>query len=92
MIRQFQDSYFSSGYPSLVWGYNVPNFTKVALAYGIGSYSISLSEEIDTGLMKLWEDPSLPFLLEVSLDVHTNVYPKMLFGNPITKMEPGVNI
>ena len=88
MIRQFQDSYFDSCYQSTVWGYNAPDFTKVALAYGIESYSISKTEEIETGLTKLWEDPTQPFLLDISLDIHTNVYPKMMFGNPITKMEP----
>jgi acetolactate synthase-1/2/3 large subunit len=36
---------------------------------------------------KCWENPKEPFLLNVAVDVHTNVYPKMLFGNPITEME-----
>ena len=88
MIRQFQDSYFDSCYQSTVWGYNAPNFTKVALAYGIESFSISKPEQTETGLAKLWEDPTQPFLLEISMDIHTNVFPKMMFGSPITKMEP----
>jgi hypothetical protein len=29
-----------------------------------------------------------PFLIIVSIDVHTNVFPKMMFGSPITKIEP----
>lgn len=88
MIRQFQDAYFDSCYQSTVWGYNAPDFTKVALAYGIDSYLISKPEDVDTGLAKLWEDPKQPFLLEISLDIHTNVFPKMMFGSPITEMEP----
>lgn len=88
MIRQFQDAYFDSCYQSTVWGYNTPDFTKVALAYGIESFSISKPEEIETGLAKLWEDTDMPFLLEVSMDIHTNVFPKTMFGSPITKMEP----
>jgi len=91
MIRQFQDAYFDSCYQSTVWGYNAPDFTKVALAYNIESYSISTTEEIEIGLIKLWENASQPFLLEVSLDIHTNVFPKMMFGSPITKMEPVVD-
>jgi len=88
MIRQFQDSYFDSCYQSTVWGYSSPDFTKVAIAYGIESYTISKNEEIKIGLEKLWENPSQPFLLDISLDIHTNVYPKTMFGSPITKMEP----
>ena len=35
----------------------------------------------------LWKNPNSPFLLNVSIDIHTNVYPKMLFGKPLTEME-----
>lgn len=87
MIRQFQDSYFNSCYQSTVWGYDTPNFVKVALAYGIDSYSINKAQEIEKGLSMLWKNPSQPFLLEVSLDIHTNVYPKTMFGSPLTRME-----
>lgn len=92
MIRQFQDSYFDSCYQSTVLGYNAPDFTRVALAYGIEAFSISTVEEIESGLNKLWDNPSSPFLLEVSMDIHTNVYPKMMFGNSITEMEPKADL
>jgi len=88
MIRQFQDSYFNSCYQSTVWGYDAPDFSLLAKAYGIDSYSISLPEEIEIGVGKLWENSTQPFLLEVMIDIYTNVYPKIMFGNPITKMEP----
>ncbi len=87
VIRQFQDSYFNSCYQSTVWGYDTPNFVKVALAYGIDSYSINKAQEIEKGLSMLWKNPSQPFLLEVSLDIQTNVYPKTMFGSPLTRME-----
>ena len=90
MIRQFQDAYFDSCYQSTVWGYSAPHFVKVASAYGIDSYSINNTEEIEIGLEKLWENPSQPFLLEVSLEIHTNVFPKTMFGSPITEMEPNI--
>lgn len=87
MIRQFQDSYFDSCYQSTVWGYSAPDFSSVANAYGIDSFSIESPQEIKKGIEKLWERPDKPFLLNVSIDVHTNVFPKMMFGSPITKME-----
>ena len=88
MIRQFQDTYFDSCYQSTLWGYDAPDFTKIANAYGIDAFPINNSEEIDFGLTRLWADSTTPCLLEVSIDIHTNVYPKMMFGNPITNMEP----
>jgi acetolactate synthase-1/2/3 large subunit len=87
MIRQFQDAYFNSFYEATVRGYDVPDFAKVAKAYNIDSLSIKKQEEVQSGLERLWEDPSQPFLLNVRLDVHTNVCPKMMFGSPITEME-----
>ena len=91
MIRQFQDAYFDSCYQSTVWGYDSPDFEKVAKAYGIGACSINESDEINNGLSLLWENPDLPFLLNVNIDIHTNVFPKMMFGSPITIMEPKID-
>jgi acetolactate synthase-1/2/3 large subunit len=90
MIRQFQDSYFDGRHQSTVWGYSAPDFEKIANAYGIDSYTIHLESEIDLGIEKLWGDDLKPFLLQVSIDAKTNVYPKIAFGRPITDMEPFV--
>lgn len=88
MIRQFQDAYFDSCYQSTVWGYDTPDFKKISEAFGIEAYSIDEPSEIDKGLSCLWADPNVPYLLNVNIDLHTNVFPKMMFGNPITVMEP----
>jgi acetolactate synthase I/II/III large subunit len=90
MIRQFQDSYFESRYQSTYWGYSAPDFTKVATAYGIKSLTIEDSSEIDNAMSWLWNDENenLPQLLQVMIDPHTNTYPKIAFGKPITEMEP----
>lgn len=90
MIRQFQDSYFESRYQSTYWGYDAPDFTKVAIAYGIDAMTIANSQEIDNAVQWLWKDEnaSKPQLLQVMIDPHTNTYPKIAFGRPITEMEP----
>jgi acetolactate synthase-1/2/3 large subunit len=88
MIRQFQDAYFDSCYVSTVDGYSVPDFEKLARAYGIDSATISQEKEIKSGLAEMWKNPDQPFLLNVIIDTHTNVFPKMMFGSPITQMEP----
>ena len=90
MIRQFQDSYFESRYQSTYWGYDAPDFTKVALAYGIDAKTIESPEEIENAVEWLWntENEKKPQLLQVMIDPHTNTYPKIAFGRPITEMEP----
>ena len=90
MIRQFQDSYFESRYQSTYWGYSAPDFSKVAIAYGIDSKTIENMDEIKNAVEWLWQDENAtqPQLLQVMIDSHTNTYPKIAFGNPITEMEP----
>jgi acetolactate synthase-1/2/3 large subunit len=90
MIRQFQDSYFESRYQSTYWGYTAPDFAKVASAYGIESKSIEKADDMLDAIKWLWSDDNTfkPQLLQVMIDPHTNTYPKIAFGRPITEMEP----
>lgn len=90
MIRQFQDSYFESRYQSTYWGYSAPDFAKVASAYGIESKTIGKAEDMKEAIEWLWSDDNAfkPQLLQVMIDPHTNTYPKIAFGRPITEMEP----
>jgi acetolactate synthase I/II/III large subunit len=88
MVRQFQQSYFKEQYQSTLWGYDTPDFARVAQAFGIASCTVRNDSEIDSGLHCLWEDPSAPALIEVVIDTFTNVYPKIAFGRPLTEMEP----
>ena len=88
MIRQFQDSYFEGRYQSTFWGYSAPDFTKIATAYGISSSTVSEPADLDEATAWLWANPNEPALLQVMIDSHTNCYPKLAFGRPITEMEP----
>jgi len=88
MVRQFQQSYFHERYPSTFWGYSAPDFANVATAYRIGSQTVSDFQYLPAALEKMWMEPQEPFLLQVSLDVFTNAYPKIAFGYPMTEMEP----
>lgn len=90
MIRQFQDSYFEGRYQSTWWGYSAPDFEKIANAYGINAKTISTTEETEEAVKWMWneENGNQPVLLQVMIDPHTNTYPKIAFGKPITEMEP----
>jgi len=90
MIRQFQDSYFESRYQSTYWGYDAPNFEKIAIAYGIESRTIDTADQVQGGVEWLWQEgnTSKAQLLQVMIDPTTNTYPKIAFGKPITEMEP----
>jgi len=87
MTRQFQQTYFEGRYGSALWGYSVPDFTKVAEAYGIRARAIENAEDIGE-VAWLWERPDDPALLEVRINTFANAYPKIAFGKPISEMEP----
>jgi len=88
MTRQFQDTYFEKRYQGTVWGYDAPDFEKVARGFGIDTATLRVPEGIPDALTALWSSPLEPFLLQVMVDTHTNVYPKIAFGKPISEMEP----
>lgn len=88
MVRQFQQSYFSDRYPSTYWGYSAPDFADVANAYRIESQTVTDYQSLPLALETMWENPQVPFLLQVFIDISTNAYPKIAFGHPMTEMEP----
>jgi acetolactate synthase I/II/III large subunit len=88
MVRQFQESYFESRYQSTYWGYSAPNFERVARAYGLASMTVTDSCDAEAALAWLKAPSDGPKLLQVMVDLHTNVYPKIAFGRPISDMEP----
>jgi acetolactate synthase-1/2/3 large subunit len=88
LVRQFQGSHFGTRHPSTLRGYSTPSFRAVAEAFGIDALRVEDPAEIVGALGSLWAHPEAPFLLEVAIDVETNVYPKVAFGRPLTEMEP----
>lgn len=86
MIRHFQEMYFEGNYfyTTPKGGYTVPDFVKVADAYGIRSRRISEIEEIRTREFDVEE----PELLEIVLKGDTYVFPKLEFGKPNQDQEP----
>lgn len=90
MVRQFQESYFEGRYQSTCWGYSAPDFVAVAAAFGISAGRAAGEDELDQAIEAMWRDPSAPYLLEVTIDVAANAYPKIAFGHPISEMEPFV--
>lgn len=90
MVRQFQESYFKGRYQSTLWGYDAPDFVKVAQAYGIDASRVEHPDAIEAALEQLSAEPQKTYLLEVVLDTMTNAYPKLAFGQKFGEMEPMV--
>lgn len=86
MIRHFQEMYFQSNYYQTMGsgGYTVPDFAKIAQAYGIEYYRIDDDKDIEK-----WEwSMKGPEIIEVCLENNTYVFPKLEYGRPNQDQEP----
>lgn len=86
MIRHFQEMYFESRYEGTIEGYSSPDFCRIADAYGIGSRRLEAPGELEE-LRSLLKAEG-PYLIEISLDRTTYVYPKLAVNRPLEDQEP----
>lgn len=87
MVRQFQDIYFEGRRQSTVLGYSCPNLIKIAEAYGIDSYEITLLESAGKTIEQAFSD-NRPAFINVKLELATVVNPKLVVNRPIEDMYP----
>jgi acetolactate synthase-1/2/3 large subunit len=83
IIRQFQDSYLGSRYSASQDGYSVPDFCRVAEAYGLRSARIERLDQITPDLFG-----GGPIVIEVMLSEQTLIEPKLEMGRPINDQFP----
>jgi acetolactate synthase-1/2/3 large subunit len=89
IIKQFQEELFDGRYEATDAsnGYSVPDFVKIAQAYGLTTDRISSHEEIIDKVRKAIETPG-PVICDVWLDDTARITPKTIFGNPIEDQWP----
>lgn len=85
MVRTFQELYFDGRTASTVWDYSAPNFAQIANAYGINAKTVNINDDFDLSEILSNDEP---FLLNVKMDLKTEVEPRLQFGNPINKQHP----
>lgn len=86
MIRHFQEMYFNKNYAYTTNdnGWSVPDFCKLAKAYGINNRKILSLNDIN----ELNLDSDGPMLYEIILNGYTYVSPKLEYGKPNQDQEP----
>jgi thiamine pyrophosphate-dependent acetolactate synthase large subunit-like protein len=83
IIRQFQDSYLGSRYAAAQDGYSVPDFGRIAQAYGLRSARVERLDQITPDLFS-----GGPTVIEVMLSEQTLIEPKLEMGRPINDQFP----
>jgi acetolactate synthase I/II/III large subunit len=87
IIKQFQDAYFDSRYTATEsHDYSVPDFIKIANAYGIKAIEANKNNYKDVINLALQEEGSI--LVNVVIDREQKLTPKLEFGNPLEDMSP----
>lgn len=91
LIHQQQCDFFNNEFygSCAVGGYITPEFSAIADAYKIQSYSVTTIEEFKDCLSKY--DCTKPCLIEIKLPIGTKAYPKTYFGNEMIKQKPELN-
>jgi acetolactate synthase-1/2/3 large subunit len=87
IIKQFQDAYFDSRYIATEHqDYSVPDFIKIANAYGIKAIEANKDNYQEVIHLALQEEGSI--LVNVIIDREQKLTPKLEFGNPLEDMFP----
>lgn len=89
IIKQFQDAYFNSRYFATTkkTGYGVPDFIKIAKAYGLATESIKSHKELESKIKKILKHKG-PIICDVIIPENAKIIPKLEFGKPIEDLSP----
>ena len=87
MVKNFQDMYFDGRDQSTKKGYSSPSFTNIAKAYGIDSYRVTSTLELDQALSMV-SNYTGPLLIEVMMDGATECRPRLAFGSKLDEQFP----
>lgn len=91
MVKEFQDLYFDKNYQSSVIGYGCPDLEKIAHAYNFEYVRIQgLSKNDD--LLEQVLDKKVPVLVEVVIDLHAPLSPKIVYGHALDDQAPYLNV
>ena len=81
MVAQFQDENMNSRYAGTRDGYSVPDFVKVAEAFGIQALKISNLSDFDRASTLIEKSGSKPLLIEIQVSDKAKALPKMAVQN-----------
>lgn len=88
MVRQWQQLFYQARY-SQVDLYGVPDFVKVAQAYGVEGIRVEKIEKVEEAIKKALSIPG-PVIIDFRIEREENVYPMVPAGAALTQMIEGL--
>lgn len=89
IMKQFHDNYFDGRYDAITPenGYSMPDFVRVAQAYGIEAFSLKHPSEIWSAISRVLNHKG-PIVCDVLIDENQPILPRLEFGRPLEDMRP----
>ncbi|MDP3696905.1 MAG: thiamine pyrophosphate-binding protein [Candidatus Taylorbacteria bacterium] len=89
IMNQFQDNYFEGRRHGTApeGGYSMPDFVKVAHAYGIDALTVQHPEEMESAIEKVLASDG-PIVCNVLVNEKQEILPRLEFGRPLEDMRP----
>ena len=84
MVRQWQQLLHGERY-SQSWSESLPDFVKLAEAFGCGGRTVSDPAELDAAIQEMIDHDG-PFILDVLVEKHENCFPMIPSGKPHNEM------
>jgi acetolactate synthase I/II/III large subunit len=82
MVRQWQELFYDERYSEVHLGFEVPDYVKLAEAYGALGLRCERPEEVDATLEKALAENAVPVVVDFRVDAHEGVFPMVPAGRP----------
>lgn len=78
MVKQWQDMQYGSRYSHVLYEDSLPDFVKLAEAYGHIGMRINHLNELESGLEECFSHKDRLVILDINVDQHEHVYPMLI--------------
>jgi acetolactate synthase-1/2/3 large subunit len=82
MVRQWQELFYDERYSEVELGFDVPDYVKLAEAYGGVGLRCERAEDVDATLEKALAVEGVPAVVDFRVDTHEGVFPMVPAGRP----------
>jgi acetolactate synthase-1/2/3 large subunit len=80
MVRQWQELFYDERYSEVHLGFEVPDYVKLAEAYGALGLRCERAEEVDATIEKSLATDDQPVVVDFRVDAHEGVFPMVPAG------------
>jgi acetolactate synthase-1/2/3 large subunit len=81
MVRQWQELFYDERYSEVELGFGIPDYVKLAEAYGCVGLRCDRAEDVDATIEKALAVEGVPAIVDFRVDTHEGVFPMVPAGH-----------